>query len=277
MPGTSIEQAARAYYRTGHYLKAKHERVRFDSGRQFQRWALDRVGVLFDWRVLDAGCGWGRFTWALVDNYHVSPKNVVAVDLSPGMLWTVRDDAHRRGCLVQLCNASIDALPLEANSFDLAIAAHVLYHLPDLDLGLRELARVIKPGGKLLVTTNADSVNPLVLEVHYRALQTLGIPFDPPAPSTFSMENGADHLARVFGRVDTHWFVDTTTWLSVSEFVDDYVTIGRYRSIVEDESIDLDKRQGLAEEVRRLATEIFARDRALRSPALVGAFVASVA
>jgi hypothetical protein len=104
-----------------------------------------------------------------------------------------------------------------------------------------------------------------------------GIPHDPFEPSSYSMENGEDCLARVFESVDEHRFADSTTWPSAPALVDDYVTIGRYRSSVEDESIDLDRWRSLVEEVRRIATEVVARDEVLCSPAPLGAFVASVA
>lgn len=263
------------YYRTGALLRAKHNRVQHDSARDFPRWALQLVPIAPRWRVLDAGCGWGRFVWPLVEQIGVAPGQLVAADLSVGMLHTLRDEAERRGTTVPLCNASLDVLPFAPATFDLVIAAHVLYHLPDLDCGVFELARVLKPDGFLLATTNSEAIKVLVLDLHEQALRLLDLPSVPLGGSSFSLENGAASLGRAFARVTTHFFEDATTWPDVETFVGDYRTIGRYRMIVEDESLPRDKRARLAEEVCRLAAEVLAREGALRSPVLMGAFVCS--
>ena len=167
--GPAPERAAAnpaGYYRTGDLLRAKHRLARTDSGRQFHEWALSLVPLSPAWQILDAGCGWGRFTWSLVDRSGVPAGQITCADLFDGMLLTMRRAAARRGCRVRLCRASIDALPFRAQAFDFAIAAHVLYHVPDIARGARELARVLRPGGTLLATTNDDDVNVLVLDLH---------------------------------------------------------------------------------------------------------------
>jgi SAM-dependent methyltransferase len=88
--------------------------------------------------VLDAGCGLGKY----VDRLRAERRDlrVLALDLSAGMRPDVVGD--------------VQALPLSDASVGGALAMHMLYHVPNIPAAVRELRRVIEPGGVLLVSTN---------------------------------------------------------------------------------------------------------------------------
>ncbi len=91
--------------------------------------------------VLDAGCGLGTY----VDRLRAERPDVrvLPLDLSAGMRPEVVGD--------------VQALPLADASVDAALAMHMLYHVPDIAAAVRELRRVVRPGGLLLVSTNGAS------------------------------------------------------------------------------------------------------------------------
>jgi len=97
-------------------------------------------------RVLDAGCGTGRALPPL--RAAVGPSGVVVgADLTPAMLEAaVRAGRDREGCLLL---ADVAALPLRPESLDAVFAAGLIAHLPQPEANLRELARVVRPGGTL--------------------------------------------------------------------------------------------------------------------------------
>ncbi|MBY8338524.1 methyltransferase domain-containing protein [Streptomyces spinosirectus] len=97
-------------------------------------------------RVLDAGCGTGRALTPL--RAAVGPSGVVVgADLTPAMLQAAeRAGRHRDG---QLLLADVAVLPLRSRSLDAVFAAGLIAHLPDPEENLRELARVVRPGGTL--------------------------------------------------------------------------------------------------------------------------------
>lgn len=97
-------------------------------------------------RVLDAGCGTGRALAPL--RTAVGPSGVVlGVDLTPAMLEAATRAG--RGLDGQLLLADAAALPLRPESLDAVFAAGLIAHLPHPGENLRELARVVRPGGTL--------------------------------------------------------------------------------------------------------------------------------
>jgi len=90
--------------------------------------------------VLEVGCGTGLIMRGLDGR----AKRLVGVDISPGMLA----EARRRG--FDVFEGRAEKLPFADESFDLAYSFKVLAHVPDIELALREMARVLRPGGHLV-------------------------------------------------------------------------------------------------------------------------------
>ena len=105
-------------------------------------------------RVLDVGCGAGHVSFAVAPQVH----EVVACDLSPEMLAVVAAAAHERGLAnVATREGVAERLPFPEASFDFVLSRYSAHHWGDFDAGLREIARVLKPGG---VAAIVDSISP---------------------------------------------------------------------------------------------------------------------
>ena len=263
------------YYGSGEQLRAKNQRANMESGRRLETWALELLPLRADATVLDAGCGWGRFTWPLIDKHLLASSNLTCSDSSLGMLKTAAYEAHRRRHHPRFVAAEIQALPFPSNYFDGAMANHVLYHLPDIPAGIGQLARVVKADGWLLATTNSDEISVPVLEFHYAALDRLGIDYIAGARSPFSMENGYGLLNRWFRDVDQVYFEDETLHHSADEFLASYKTIGRYRNLLARPDVSRAAKNRLPLLVRQQAEETIRACGLLRSPVRMGAFVCS--
>lgn len=101
----------------------------------------DLAGIAAGQRALDVGCGPGTLTTELVAR--LGPDNVSAVDPSPPFVAAAR--ARHPG--VTVLQASAESLPFEGASFDAALAQLVVHFMTDPVAGLREMARVTRPGG----------------------------------------------------------------------------------------------------------------------------------
>ncbi|GGY31993.1 class I SAM-dependent methyltransferase [Streptomyces djakartensis] len=108
--------------------------------------AVSELGLRAGDRVLDAGCGTGRALPPL--RAAVGPSGVViGADLTPAMLReAVRAGRDRDGALLL---TDVAALPLRPGSLDAVFGAGLISHLPSPAENLRELARVVRPGGLL--------------------------------------------------------------------------------------------------------------------------------
>ena len=105
-------------------------------------------------RALDAGCGAGALALALAPLV----AEVVGVDRSPALLAAARELAPPNCSFVE---GDVTALPFEYGSFDLVGCARVLHHVRRPELVVSELARVTRPGGRILVVDQLGSIDPL--------------------------------------------------------------------------------------------------------------------
>lgn len=105
-------------------------------------------------RMLDAACGNGRYSKFLLKHAD-SDAILTSFDLSPNMLH--RAKARLNNPRVTHAVADLTRMPYADASFDAVVCGWVLEHLPEPELGLKELARVLSPGGKLLLLCTEDT------------------------------------------------------------------------------------------------------------------------
>jgi SAM-dependent methyltransferase len=108
---------------------------------------LEVVGPPSALRILDAGCGDARLAVALAER----GAAVTGVDADPVMLAAGRALAEARGIVVRLVQGDIGALPFPDGSFDVVLAVTVLCFVDDAPRAAGEMARVLRPGGRLVI------------------------------------------------------------------------------------------------------------------------------
>ncbi|MCA9323298.1 MAG: metalloregulator ArsR/SmtB family transcription factor [Planctomycetes bacterium] len=117
-------------------------------GRSWEGFARALLTLVPPLRVADVGVGEGDMTLLFAR----FARQVVAVDLDPAALEGLQLKARRSGLTNLECRkGSIEALPLPNDAFDLVVLSQLLHLLDDPGPGLRECARVLAPGGRLLV------------------------------------------------------------------------------------------------------------------------------
>jgi SAM-dependent methyltransferase len=159
---------------------------------------LDAAGV-----VADVGCGNGVYLAELVRRGH--GWRLIGADLSPGMLRAARQ--RIRGQLAPaLLAADAAALPLRDASADLILAMHMLYHVPEPEVALRELRRVTRPGGRLVVGLNGADHHWELRALIRAGLADLGCLGVPMVGEPFGLDEGEVLLRWLFPSVVRHEF-----------------------------------------------------------------------
>jgi len=163
-------------------LLGRRDAYRYADGPDAPALAIDSVLEMQPRRVLEVGCGPGE----AAEKIAAAGVTVEALDISDRMveLTCARGVSARVG--------DVQDLPFEDGSFDAALAAWMLYHVPDVERGIAELARVVRPGGRLVAVTNRID--------HLRELrELLGGEFP---TRNFSDENASTLLLGSFARVE---------------------------------------------------------------------------
>ena len=187
----------RAQYATETGLEARRAAYKTAVGPDARDVAFAAVAEVSPERVLEVGPGPGELSERIARDLGVT---VVAVDSSERMV----ELALSRGVDARL--GDVQSLELPSESFDCAVAAWMLYHVPDLDRGLGEIARVLRPGGRFVAVTNAVDH---LLEVW----QLVDVQSEPLA---FGAENGEELLRRHFASVERRDVHGTTTFPDAS-------------------------------------------------------------
>ena len=125
------------------------------ASRKFERILALVAETLPAESMLDVGCGDGRFL-AGIARMPDCPRRLVGTDISARILETARRWAKRDGFKVELIRANMERLPFADASFDRVLNVQVIEHLLDPDTGVRELARVLKPEGRLILSTDSS-------------------------------------------------------------------------------------------------------------------------
>jgi SAM-dependent methyltransferase len=98
-------------------------------------------------RLLDVGCGDGAFTRVLANGF----REVVGIDVQEPHLQRFREAVNGEARF-KILNMSASAMDLAADTFDTIITIETLEHVPELAAAAREICRVLRPGGELLIT-----------------------------------------------------------------------------------------------------------------------------
>ncbi len=184
----------------------------------FGEWTLGRIAWDGRESVLDVGCGPGDLLYNMARRLDGWGR-LVGVDPSAGMVAKATRQASELP--VQFAVGDAQDLPFSTASFDVVMARHMLYHVPDIDRAIAEAARVLRRGGRFLAVTNSADTMPEYWTLRQKVAARFPAAVLPQeTPERFSLENATPFLSPYFVRLQTHTLPGTLRFPSAQPLVD---------------------------------------------------------
>lgn len=182
----------------------------------FFPWLFEQYRFFSNCRILELGCGnaaqWDGHIETLPEG-----SRLTLSDFSEGMVEAARKKyaAHSH---VDFKPVDIQNIPYPDESFDIVIANHMLYHVPDLDKALREVRRVLSKGGTFYCATNGSGgmqpyLHNAIAAVHPGTSAFL-------ASFPFNLQNGAELLRPYFKRTERRDYIDSLSVTNTQDLMD---------------------------------------------------------
>lgn len=160
-----LEELTHRYDESASHWQGTVERLGFPAA--YDSLLHQIVGDETPSHVLDCGVGTGALSEALI-RVAKAPFALTAIDLSPRMLEQAQHVLQGTNADVTLRQADACALPYDDNTFDLVMTAHMLEHLADPSVALREMVRVLKPGGRLVACLTRRTLLGMMIHLKWR-------------------------------------------------------------------------------------------------------------
>jgi len=204
------------YLKNDQYADAGNLNARIELHRRFStnsedwfRWVFDQLNLTESIKILELGCGPGLLWNHNLDRLS-SPNQIILSDFSFGMIKEAQQNTIASSCPIIFTQLDAQAIPYPMACFDLVIANHMLYHVPNRAHAISEIHRILKPGGKLVAATNGIEhmaeirhillqLDPILFKHSYHAF---GV-------NEFTIENGTDQLTPWFKQVNIIPFIDS--------------------------------------------------------------------
>lgn len=202
----TLEQKIKTQYMNSSNISARimlHKEYAHNIKGWFE-WVYEQCGIKAGEDILELGCGSGALWGRNIDR--LPQVKIMLTDISGGM---IKDVSKNLGMDKHFEYQIMDAHHINAEDgrYDMVIANHLLFYLDDLDKALKEIRRVLKPGGKLICSTygreHMKEINELVKEFDNRIVLSADNLYE-----VFGKENGKKILKKHFGEIEWRQYED---------------------------------------------------------------------
>ncbi len=226
MPITNINDRD---YLVKQYRNASNLQTRLGLHQRFsvnpygwQRWVFEQFNLPPVCRVLELGCGPGTL-W--LENMERIPPGwtILLSDFSAGMVEEARFNLENHPQF-QFKIIDAQAIPFESDYFDAVVANHMLYHVPDRQLALSEIQRVVKPSGQFYASSGGERNLSEIADLLSKF--DAGLAAWSNRTDSFTLENGKAQLSQWFTEVKLTHYEDALEITEAAPLVD-YILSGR--------------------------------------------------
>ena len=230
---------------------------KYSSNKQgFGNWIYTNYRIEEGMKVLELGCRTGEM-WMGQDAMIGRCSRLILTDMSEGMIATAKENLKAYDG-IEYRTVDIQDIPFDDNEFDVVIANMMLYHVPDLERGLKEVARVLKSGGTFYCATYGENGI-----TEYVDLLFDDFPISGAYNYNFTLQNGKSKLEDYFGDVEKRLYEDSLEVTNVDDLIDYIYSLPSYSDV-----------QDYPRDTLRPVLEKNMRDGVLHIPKDYGMFIA---
>jgi len=201
---------------TNDLLKRIDIHTRFGS-RNIDEWMLGLLPLKSGQKILDVGCGAGKQCFSY-HNFLTGQLDITGGDVNQDLLAQARSENEKRAANIHFIELDFNkSFPEESNYYDLVSCCFAIYYAEDIAFTVREMHRVLKPGGVLFTTGPLHDNKQMFYDIIKEAT---GKPIPPmPGSSRFDSEIYSEIKSR-FAKVAIHRFDNPLTFETVEPFIE---------------------------------------------------------
>lgn len=201
MAYSESEQALKEQYKTAENLSVRGILHSYNTNRtDWEEWCFSKMEIPDEARILELGCGTGSF-WRKNSSKLKRNWSITLSDFSSGMLEDTKKTLEHVDFNFTYKEIDAQGIPYEDECFDVVVARHMLYLVPDIEKALSEIKRVLISGGLFYATTNAPDSMAELNELMERYDPKLGL-HDNGMCGRFDSQIGNLFLKKNFSEVD---------------------------------------------------------------------------
>ncbi|WP_297422985.1 methyltransferase domain-containing protein [Clostridium sp.] len=198
---TNMESRVREQYKSDKNLNIRSNLHSYNINNiDFDKWCFNQINFSINANVLELGCGTGKL-WFKNKDHIDNTLNITLSDFSKSMMKIAKNRLKDVQHNFKYEEINAENIPYNDETFDIIIAQHMIYFIPDIEKALAEIQRVLKPSGVFYVTANSSE--------SMKELNRLAENFAPDSgldnngySERFDLEHGRGILEKYFSKIE---------------------------------------------------------------------------